>query len=272
MACYNQEHPVDQRKLLGIHPHSYCRPLLTGLTGANRFDIQTDIPATLALRLRHRELHAALLTPIDYARDSSDYLIVPDVSVSSQLPNNAITIHFRKGIRTVSTLAVNPSSSSEIILATIILAEEFAITPTIIPAAGSLDSLLIRADAALLVGDDSLRVASGDLRTIDLVEAWYEMTDLPYVHGIWCGRESDLNAEDIRALQEGARAGKAASGEDAEAPLTAFEFTGTAESTEGLREFLRYAYFHGILPDVPDLHFYGDAQSDGADDENLFLN
>jgi len=272
VACYNQEHPVDQRKLLGIHPHSYCRPLLTGLTGANRFDIQTDIPATLALRLRHRELHAALLTPIDYARDSSDYLIVPDVSVSSQLPNNAITIHFRKGIRTVSTLAVNPSSSSEIILATIILAEEFAITPTIIPAAGSLDSLLIRADAALLVGDDSLRVASGDLRTIDLVEAWYEMTDLPYVHGIWCGRESDLNAEDIRALQEGARAGKAASGEDAEAPLTAFEFTGTAESTEGLREFLRYAYFHGILPDVPDLHFYGDAQSDGADDENLFLN
>ena len=31
---------------------------------------------------------------------------------------------------------------------------------------------------------------------------------------------------------------------------------------EGIREFLRYAYYHGILPDVPDLRFFGTDDKD----------
>jgi hypothetical protein len=30
------------------------------------------------------------------------------------------------------------------------------------------------------------------------------------------------------------------------------------DAREGVREFLRYAFYHGILPDVPDLRFFGE--------------
>jgi hypothetical protein len=30
------------------------------------------------------------------------------------------------------------------------------------------------------------------------------------------------------------------------------------DAREGVSEFLRYAFYHGILPDVPDLRFFGE--------------
>jgi hypothetical protein len=36
---------------------------------------------------------------------------------------------------------------------------------------------------------------------------------------------------------------------------------------ESITEFASYAFFHGILPDIPELHFYGDSGDDGEDDE-----
>ncbi|MCZ6775533.1 MAG: hypothetical protein O7D34_03630 [Ignavibacteria bacterium] len=56
-----------------------------------------------ALELRKHELHAAFVSPIDYARESSDYRIVPGIAVSSR---QAIDLHFRESIRTINTLAV----------------------------------------------------------------------------------------------------------------------------------------------------------------------
>jgi hypothetical protein len=52
------------------------------------------------------------------------------------------------------------------------------------------------------------------------------------------GRCGSLNALRIREYLEG------------------LDFEGTEESEEGLREFMRYAYYHGVLPDVPDLQYF----------------
>lgn len=90
--------------------------------------------------------------------------------------------------------------------------------------------------------------------SLDLVDAWTDITELPYVHLLWVSREPDLSLVDINLMIETAR--------DAENMHTTHDNTGFftyylgEEQTDGLREFLRMAYYHGILQDIADVKFH----------------
>ncbi len=242
------------RKLIGLPDDVTCRPFRDALRPAERFDVVLGAPASLAQRLERRTLSGALLSPIDYARNASEYRIVPGSAVSSEEGNDSIVIHFREGIRAVRTLAVQPASASDIILAKILLAERFDIEPRIMLVAGSLEAMLERADAALLAGDAALVSVVERPEALDLVEEWIAATDLPYVHGFWCSREQGLTEEEWRVL--GGLGGRVDRPAAPAGGLFSYDFPDTVQ--EGIREFLRYAYYHGILPDVPDLRFFGE--------------
>jgi hypothetical protein len=157
----------------------------------------------------------------------------------------------------VASLAVDPSFSSEIVLASILLAEEFEGAPAIVPTFGTPASMLQHADAVLLVGRAAVESAPENTQGIDLIEAWAELTELPYVYGLWCAREESLNSEErsvIRAVHLGT-------------PAAGAEFTHRidAEAEEGLREFFRFAFYHGVLTDIPDLHWFDDIATPEAD-------
>jgi len=249
------------RTRIGMPPDPACRPLEQALRPAAEFEIVLDSPASLALRLERNTLGGALLSPIDYARNASEYLIVPGSAVSSQEGNESIVLHFRPGMRTVRTLAVQPVSASDIILARIILTERFDVEPQIVPVLGSLRDMLAKADAALLTGGAAVASAGASTQALDLVEEWIGATDLPYVHGFWCAREKGLQPRAwgaLAALGDVTRPEESPEGE----PRFAYDFPEIVQ--EGISEFLRYAYYHGILPDVPDLRFFG-AAADGDD-------
>ena len=239
---------------LGISNHPYCSPLIRGLETDRSFEIEIDVTAQNAKKLRERKLHAAFLSPIDYARDASEYRVIPEAGIASRQGDTSIALHFRSGIHDVATLAVDPSSASEIVLAKIILAEEFDIEPVLAPVSGSLDAMLQKADAALLSGVRDLAVGSGQRVMLDLVEAWTELTGLPYVHGVWVGRDRDLDAEHIEVIQKLHRDIDAI---PATSPPSPAAYQLQEEDEEGFREFLRYAFYHGVLPDVPELHYFG---------------
>ncbi len=264
---------MDSRKRLGVPGALFTFPLTVPLRTISRFQLVVDAPGRTALRLREHSLDAALLSPIDYARDSSSYRVVSGVAASARSGNSTITLHFREGLHDISTLAADPALTSEIVLAKIILAEEFEISPRIVPFQGPLDVMLGKADAALLAGDSSLREASIHHNVVDLVEAWAEMTDLPFVHYFWCARDGDLDEQDVQDLQKARNQGAAmiddivaevASHSHASIPATSlkayletFSYDLAQDAEVGLKEFLRYAYFHGVLPDVPDVRNFG---------------
>lgn len=255
---------MGSRTLIGIPDDISCRPFEDALRSAGGFEIVLDAPASLAHRLEHRGLDGALLSPIDYARNASEYLIVPGSAVSSQSGNESIVIHFRQGVKAVRTLAVQPVSASDIILAKILLAERFDIEPRIMPLAGSLEVMLAQADAALLAGDAAIVSVLEHPEALDLVEEWIAATDLPYVHGFWCAREHTLTDAERSVLGGlGNRADGHAPGAEGPSSFDLFSYDFPENVQEGIREFLRYAYYHGILPDVPDLRFFG---SDDADE------
>jgi chorismate dehydratase len=242
-----------------------------GLTDSDGFECVVDVVAKNAINMREHNLDAAFLSPIDYGRESSDYCIVPNIAVSSRTPTNSIVLHFKEGLHTVNTIAVHPTSTSEIVLASILMSERFDIRPKIVPATGSFDQMVRSADAVLLVGNDAVAQVQEHQTRLDLVEEWIDMTDLPYVHGFWCARETEFTKEDVATVQLACESGtksleKIVQAETAKKSgyspeilkqyLEAFSFTFADEEQEAVIEFLRYAYYHGILPDVADLHFY----------------
>ncbi|HLD30238.1 MAG TPA: MqnA/MqnD/SBP family protein, partial [bacterium] len=104
----------------------------------------------------------------------------------------------------------------------------------------------------------------------DLVEEWNDLTNLPYVHGMWVGREeserelflpqvASLSRDGVQHLADiaGQLARKySLSPQEATEYLSSFTYTLGKEEEESLTEFIRYAYYHGILPDAPDLNFF----------------
>jgi chorismate dehydratase len=271
--------PEAEKNALGVSEASYLRPLLYGLRDASaNLELLVDIPSQLAVNLQQRigSLRCAFLSPIDYARHGGDYLIVPGVGVSSSSPSKTIQLFINSNVRNVRTMAVDISVTSEIILAKIILAEKFpneepSKSPIqFIPMLAQRGEMLRRADAALVVNFHPFIQSPDEPFALDLVEEWNDLTGLPYLHGMWVGHDDpesgDFVPRLVRAKEQGilhlAENAEVIAGErniprdSARSYLAGFSYGLGEEEQAGLSEFLRYAYFYGILPDVPDLNFF----------------
>ncbi|HEX9614605.1 MAG TPA: MqnA/MqnD/SBP family protein [Bacteroidota bacterium] len=268
---------MEQQRRLGILDALYLRPLLYGLDRSSPFTLSPASPAKLSQDFRERPelFRGAFLSPLDYARSGADYHIVPGICAASSSPTGTVRLYVNPGKSNISTLAVDVRVTSEIILSKIVLLEKFPNLPAesesmkFIPMEPDPKTMLAKADAALVVSFFPSELPP-DLFFIDLVEEWNEMTGLPYVHGMWVGREDHLTDEEIRALHLAKQNGVAALSSDIGALSQDSPTTGDAlrqyfsqftydlgdVQAESLKEFFRYAFYHGILGDIPDLNFF----------------
>ena len=267
------------KHLLGVSEASYLRPLLYGLeTPDSPFELLVDIPAETAIKLRERtrNLRCAFLSPIDYARHGADYRIVPDVGVSSSSRTESIQLFVRPEVRNIQTIAVDVRVTSEIILAKIILIEKFPNLASsdaeiqFLPMLPKLNEMLAKADAALVVNFHPREGSPEGTFALDLVDEWNDLTGLPYVHGFWVGYDNPETEELVpylvQAKQEGLRhieelAGQLAGRlslpiEKVVGYFSSFSHRLREEEQQGLSEFIRYAFYHGVLLDVPDINFF----------------
>ncbi|RPI04196.1 MAG: hypothetical protein EHM64_10760 [Ignavibacteriae bacterium] len=262
----------------------FLKPLLFGLDRTDSpFELVTDFPAVNALKLNERSggLRNAFLSPIDYARHGGDYRIVPNVCAASSDPTGTIQLVLKSGLRNIDTVAVDVRFTSEIILAKIILSEKYRSEPEhnklqFVPMMSDVDAMLAKADAALLVQDFPGAVTRPETFTLDLVEEWADLTGLPYVHGFWVGREEDLSGPEANALISAKNSGVLLKPQIAQAAaqqqnrsmeeltryLSAFSYDLGEKEEESLAEFLHYAYYHGIIGDVPEILYFNTETTD----------
>ncbi len=247
-------------KRLGIIPSLFARPLFHLFAKGNdalpEFLITEDIPAHLAIKLREKSLDAAFLSPVDYARDYAMYALIPGTCVAAENGAMSAILIFKENLRKISTLAVSPTSSSEIVLADIVCAERFDGMPVIVPYQGSPADGLRKADAVLCTGDTAL-AESGRTSKLDLAEEWSDMTGLPFVHGVWVTRRNGLTRGEAESIESVSRRSiDAFMPDEAErAYLRNFRYILDERSRSGLTEFFRMAYYYGILGDLPDIRF-----------------
>ena len=199
------------------------------------------------------------MSPIDYAKDYSMYRIVPEVAAISEGESGAIMLFFNENLARINTLAVHPENVSEIVLASIVLSEKFDIKPKIIPIIQGIEAGLQQADAFLAVGDEAHN-SKDRTNKMDLVDEWKDITDLPYVHGVWVAREDALTKEEIKSLIEMGKNSASMLNEnsavESQDSLMQFRYDLDENASSSLTEFFRMAYYHGILKDLPDVKFF----------------
>ena len=265
---------------IGAIPDYYCRPVVAGLQ-------QPESPASAGLsfessgvnseRILNGECDAALIGPVEYARNSSDFSLYPSVGVSSRGESRMSVLCLNRNSRTIGSMAVGAVSSSEIILAKIILSEKFEQEVVVVPVLGSVPEMLSKADAALVTGN-ALLTSTWAGPTLDLVDEWSDMTDLPFVHLLCAARKENYTKEIadmlVASQEKGAASlsviaarearGVSLSAEDLEERLGHFTYGFDDEERESLGEFFRYAFYLGIFPDVPEIEVFGGEQSDSG--------
>jgi predicted solute-binding protein len=280
---------ATQEKPFLAYPEAlYLQPLLEGLKGSDPpFRHLVGIPATIALHMSRSagrqsdtriqlEGHGcAFLSPIDYARYGAEYCIVPGIAVSSSQPTGTVELYVKSDIRNIATLAVDVRVTSEIILAKIILTEKYPnidkhASFQIVPMMPDLDAMLAKADAALVVNWSPQKQQRVDVFHLDLVEEWNDLTELPYVHGFWVGRQNEMYVDDLQRMLHAHAAGTAnlrtvaerharefqLSVDEAEHYLSRFSYQLGQEQIDSLQEFMSYAFYYGVLPDIPEINFF----------------
>ena len=263
---------------IGAVPDFFCRPVLFGLQ-------QPESPAAAGLffesagvnteRILNDECDAAMIGPVEFARNSSDFSLYPSIGVSSRGESRTSVLCVNRNIRSITSVAVGAGSSSDIILAKIILSEKFEQDIVIVPVIGSVQQMLLKADAALLTGN-ALLASQWEGPTLDLVDEWTDMTELPFTHLLCAARKEKYKKEIASLLFTSQELGKASLStialqqakelsypvEAMEQQLKSYTYGFDDEAREALGEFFRYAFYLGILPDVPEIEVFGDEEVD----------
>jgi len=199
--------------------------------------------------------------------------VVPGVCIGSLGPVESVALFARVPVPDIRRVALDTSSRTSAALTRILCARRFAISPSFVPHAPDLSSMLAEADAALLIGDPALfaNADTAGVEKIDLGAAWTDMTGLPFVWAFWAGPSGAADAAVVRLLQVSAVRGMVHSDEIADAYCEPrvedqrlarrylrenlrFELDDVA--LEGLRLFYREAGALGLAPAGGPVEFF----------------
>jgi len=273
------------RLRLGAVSYLNARPLVYGLERKPRFDLRYDVPSECARLLHGGAIDVGLIPSIEYLRGPQPYVLVPGPAVTSRGPVASVALYTRLEPRDIRSVAMDSSSRTSVALATVMLRRFFGVSPEAVSMAPDLESMLARADAALIIGDlalflnpqsaihnrSAIRNPQSAIRKIDLGDLWTNSTGLPFVYAFWAGWPDVVTPDDAEALRHARDEGVAHAGEVARAyypddPASQavaarylrdnIRYVLGHEELEGLRTFYTYAAELGLVAFDGTLRFY----------------
>lgn len=159
-------------------------------------------PSELNARIARGDLDVSVVSAIEYARDSSRYVLLPDLAVSCDGPVRSVMLfsRFRAEELGGRTVMVSRSSMTSAALLELLFENVWGCAPRFVPGDAELrdvrrferedhDARLVIGDAALLLGAE----APGAVRyphVYDLGSMWKEWTGLPFVFAVWVALRS----------------------------------------------------------------------------------
>lgn len=269
-----------RRPRLGHIQFLNCLPLYYGLV---KNDVLLDVdlvqaaPRDLATMLLDGELDIAPIPSIEYARHAKDFVLLPNIAISSAGEVQSILLLSKQPVEGLDgkTVALTDTSRTSQVLARILLARHWGVFPTYAEMPPDLASMMRDADAALLIGDDALRAywQPADLLKYDLGAEWTTWTGLPMVYAVWAVRRefaaenpeavalvSDALSgslaycrDNLDAISEYAARWEAFPVAHFRSYFDALQFRFEPPYREGLTRYLTEAVAIGELDDVPEL-------------------
>jgi chorismate dehydratase len=182
----------DRRPRLAASSYLNTAPLIWSFLHASQRDaveLFTDTaPARCAAMLAYDEVDIALAPVIEYQR-IPNVALVPDVCVGSRTAvRSVVLVTRRNNLKKVERVALDSSSRTSATLVKIIFREFLGFEPQWEDAQPDLKSMLMHADAALIIGDPAMMVPRDQFRVFDLASLWHEFTGYGFVFAMWMAR------------------------------------------------------------------------------------
>ncbi len=255
-----------------------CLPIYWGLMRSGALldvELTKDAPDRLNTALVAGDLDIGPISLVEYLRHADELLLLPDLAVGSDGPVLSVNLVSQKPLEQVTRVALGSTSRTGVLLARMLLAGRYGVHPEFFACPPELNTMLLEADAAVVIGDVALRAmyeapALG-LTVTDLGEAWRDWTGLPMVFAVWAvrrdfaaahpGQVKDVHEAFLRSrdlclseLDEVAEAGARWEPFDAATLATYFrtlDFSLGSRQVEGIREFARRTAALGAAPALP---------------------
>jgi chorismate dehydratase len=242
----------------------------------DRFEVVPSSPALCADQLSKGEVDIGLIPSIEFQR-IPDLSIIPGIAIACMRKVRSILLIKLKGLKKISSVALDTSSRTSVALTKILLAQKLGIRPEFVPHPPDPPGMLKRCNAALLIGDAALKVRLEDYDTLDLSEEWAAWQQKPFVFAFWACRNDAILPDDLSAIfHEAKNIGLAARGEIASVFAKSLklskpfledylyqniDFDMGPEHLAGLETFYRLAYVEQLIPELRSLQFVSGSQT-----------
>lgn len=140
-------------------------------------------PSELVDRLRKGELHAGIVSSVEYLFHKEDYLIVPKVCIASRERACSVLIFSNRLLEDIKSLYLTPASLTSKELAMYVVKVIYGNSPELVKDRS-------KADAIMLIGDEAMIEKSlGKWQYVyDLGEEWFKRHRLPFVFALFLVR------------------------------------------------------------------------------------
>ncbi|MGA8114496.1 MAG: menaquinone biosynthesis protein [Actinocatenispora sp.] len=258
-----------------------CLPIYWGLMRSGALadvELTKATPDMLNDALVAGDLDIGPISLVEYLRHADELLLLRDIAVGSDGPVLSVNVVHTRPLDELDGRRVGLGSTSRtgVLLAQLLLADRYGVRPEYFRCAPELGTLLLEADAGVVIGDVALRAMyeadqRHDLTVTDLGAAWREWTGLPMVFAVWAVRrdyaaanpglvkdvhEAFLRSKELCLDELDEVVASAARWEPFdEATLAHYyqvlDFSLGARQVDGLREFARRAAAAGQVPALP---------------------
>ncbi|MBU1233123.1 MAG: menaquinone biosynthesis protein [Proteobacteria bacterium] len=243
-------------------------------------DLFKDSPRQLCRRLLDGQLDISPVPAIEYARHADQLFLLPDLTISSDGKVMSILLVSKVPIEQLDgkRVALTNTSATSQVLARIILEEKYGLCPDYFECPPDLGQMFREAEAALLIGDEALRVLHRpiDYHLYDLGEEWTAFTGEKMVYAVWCVRRAyalenrehvdnvshafqhsmEMSKEYVDLIAEEAARWDVFSKNFLKEYFTSLKFEFGQDYQQGLLVYLNKAKELGALEDVPELTFF----------------
>jgi len=170
---------------IGVVPYMNAKPLIYGLEQKkNSVELHYAVPALLPQMLIDDYVDVAMIPSIEYFRKGS-LAIIPEIAITSQQAVESVKIFSKVPLKDIKTVALDKNSLTSRTLTKIILSKRYHISPGYTHWNNRYDISSTECDAVLLIGDNAMKVTKDRYESLDLGQAWYEYTWLPFVYAVW---------------------------------------------------------------------------------------
>ena len=180
-----------------------CLPIYWGLVRSGALldvELTKDTPDRLNDMLVAGQLDIGPISLVEYLRNADDLVLLPDIAVGSDGPVLSVNMVSQVPLAQLDgrRVALGSTSRTSVLLARMWLANVHGVQPDYFICPPDLTSMLMEADAAVLIGDTALRATYDaprlGLDVYDLGAVWREWSGLPMVFAVWAARRDYAEA------------------------------------------------------------------------------